>query len=220
MKIFVRSQYKTTLYNVNSSDNILKLKQLIHDKLGIEPHDYKLSFGSKYLEEEHTFQDTGIEDYSTIHLLHRLHRLLGGSGGPLVSFEFQDLSKPIQKRKWSNSAPRWRVATWGLNLEGSCENILCEAHGKCPVIVMWGYQDFDFINDEHNCKCPICDKHVKPTTCGFANTKWKYEGLIKKSGYPPERINSIWKVAEDDGYTTFAENHTISWNSLVIRVKP
>jgi hypothetical protein len=37
--------------------------------------------------------------------------------GGLVGQEFSRMEKPT-KRKWSDYAPRWRVATGGLNLEG------------------------------------------------------------------------------------------------------
>ena len=103
--------------------------------------------------------------------------------------------------------------------KGYCKNGCCEAHGKGRVMVKWGYRDFDFINDEHNCKCPICNKYIEPVTCGFSNTKWKYKGVIKKPGCPPEKISSDWQSVDGDGYTTFKRESNIQWNSLVIRVK-
>jgi len=45
--------------------------------------------------------------------------------------------KNLQHRKWSNSAPDWRYATNGVNIEGKCPNDKCPAFGKL-VICKWG----------------------------------------------------------------------------------
>ncbi|RHZ46788.1 hypothetical protein Glove_606g128 [Diversispora epigaea] len=79
--------------------------------------------------------------------------------------------------------------------QGCCENIIYET-GR--VIVKWGYRDFDFVKDEDKCKCPNCYNYVKLITCGFVNTKWKYEGVIKKLGSPSVDVSSDWKFTGDD----------------------
>ncbi|RHZ56127.1 hypothetical protein Glove_406g97 [Diversispora epigaea] len=69
--------------------------------------------------------------------------------------------------------------------KGYCKNCNCKAYNKDRVIVRWGYRDFDFYYNEHECLCPLCNKHVEPITCGFYNTHWKYEGVKKVKGCPP-----------------------------------
>ncbi|CAG8538129.1 7705_t:CDS:1 [Diversispora eburnea] len=162
-----------------------------------------------------------------------------------IGYQFQDLSKSIQKLPWSKSkaTPSWKLATHGLNLEGKfdvteiklrnkltfffhifsghkgyCKNILCEAYEN-RVIIMWGYRNFDFYYNEHKCRCPRCNKYVEPITCGFVNTHWKYEGVKKVKGHPPEKVRCDWKFAEDDGYTTFEREDIVSWQRLTISIK-
>ncbi|RIB23199.1 hypothetical protein C2G38_2032966 [Gigaspora rosea] len=120
---------------------------------------------------------------------------------------------------WKNDPPSWRIAYGGLNLEGYCKNKSCEAYNKGRVVIKWGYCDFNFFYDEHKSKCPLCKHYVSPITCGFADTLWRYEGLKKIDGEPPQGVDSGWIIATKDGYTTFESEELVSWMNLVIRVK-
>ncbi|CAG8616156.1 8646_t:CDS:2, partial [Ambispora leptoticha] len=143
--------------------------------------------------------------------------------GGMVGQEFSRMEKPT-KREWSEDAPRWRVAIGGLNLEGWCRNSSCSAYGGL-VVHRWGFKNsglFSYHDNEHECKCPLCDNYVQPITCGFTNCEWKVSG--SKKNYPgdePRKVDTDWQVALDDGYTTFEDKLTelARWDNLQIRVK-
>src|SRR4051812_32579350 len=92
---------------------------------------------------------------------------------------------------------------------GECENVSCKAYGS-RVIHKWGFKNsgvFNYHDNEHECKCPLCSEYVQPITCGFANCDWKVSGSKKhKHGQKSEKIDTNWQVALDNGYTTFEDN--------------
>ena len=93
------------------------------------------------------------------------------------------------------------------------------------VIHQWGFKNsgvFKYHDNEHECKCPLCGKYVRPITCGFANCEWKVTGSRKDAyGEEPEPVNTGWQVALGDGYTTFKDSLTqlAIWDNLKIEVK-
>ncbi|RHZ56125.1 hypothetical protein Glove_406g92 [Diversispora epigaea] len=206
------------IYVKHSVGKITDLEVQNHDTISsIDPQNQRLMLISSKIDDfddNKMLSEYNIKQGDTLQLVVRLR-----GGGP-AGFQFQDLSKSIKKTPWSKVSPRWRTASYGLNLEGYCKNCNCEAYNKDRVIVKWGYRDFDFYYNEHECLCPLCNKHVEPITCGFYNTHWKYEGVKKVKGCPPEEASCDWKFAEDDGYTTFKHDDVVSWYKLVIRIRP
>ncbi|CAG8624154.1 10985_t:CDS:2 [Funneliformis caledonium] len=133
------------------------------------------------------------------------------------------IEKPT-KRKWFFTAPDWREACNGLNLEGKCKNPSCNAYKKL-VIHQWGFKNsglFSYHDNSHKCKYPLYNKHLKPITCGFANCEWKITGSKRDDKEePPKKVNSGWQIALDNGYTTFEDNlvDLAIWDNLQIEVK-
>ena len=51
--------------------------------------------------------------------------------------EFTDFAdKNLERRDWSSKAPKWRIAKFGLCVEGKCTNESCEANGNMVVVSM------------------------------------------------------------------------------------
>ncbi|KAF8416883.1 hypothetical protein EV426DRAFT_625163 [Tirmania nivea] len=139
-----------------------------------------------------------------------------------VGRDFIDVeSENIVKRNWSSSAPDWRKACDGLNLEGYCTNSSCKAYNQSRVIHEWGYGTFDFFEQGHLCTCPLCGKHIEAETCGFTNCEWKASGRKRVANdKPPIDVPGKWRHAPSDGYITFEENvKIVRWDKLVIEAR-
>ncbi|KAF8454831.1 hypothetical protein BDZ91DRAFT_747271 [Kalaharituber pfeilii] len=151
---------------------------------------------------------------------------LGAFLGPATGFglrpDISDDSK-IHKRAWSKSAPEWRHAVNGLNLEGDCTNSSCRAYGR-RVIIKWGYRNdglFDFFRNQQDCACPLCASFVDPVNFGFANTYYQVSGYKKdKLDSPYKDVETPWHYAPNC-YVTFKEQEEdmVYWGKLEIRVK-
>ena len=160
---------------VHSSDLVLDVKEMIQHRTGILPSDQHLIFAGQQLQHGRTLADYNIVNESTLFLV---LRLLGG--GPIESHMFVDMANEagLQRLQWNWSAPKWRAAGEGLNLEGRCTNSACEAHGQM-VIMQMGVGVFDVLLDSNKetTRCPRCSHFVRPLTCAFSKCEWKWTGL-------------------------------------------
>ena len=141
-------------------------------------------------------------------------------GGGCLGVDFVDLNNTagLKRHEWSITAPKWRIATFGLCLEGKCDNKSCEAY-KQQVIVPIGFGKFDLLKDPFDkSKCPICREYVDPITCAFSDCRWRWHGMKQnKPGTKPEKISKDWQIA-DCAYHIFDESisGTTRWLELVI----
>ena len=120
--------------------------------------------------------------------------------------EFTDFAEEnLERRAWSSSAPKWRIAKSGLCVEGKCITKECNANGKMVIINM-GFCSFSLPEDAYMCKCPLCNENVQPVTCGFNNCRWKWAGQKLDLPNPPSiHSDKKWQMA-DDAYHVFKPN--------------
>lgn len=175
-QLFVRTLTgKTITVSAAPSDSIHFVKQQVQAKEGIRIEQQRLIFGGQQLQDNRTLTSYSVKKESTLHVVCTLR---GGSAAQLYKFVDVSNEDGLERRQWSSSAPKWREACGGLNLEGRCTNSDCEAHGEMVIMPM-SYGVFDVLLDS-NAKttcCPCCDQFVQPLTCAFSKCEWKWTGL-------------------------------------------
>ena len=211
---------KTIPVDVTGNTTLGELMKMVKKKTGVDVrHDRKLLYRADKSERWSYCVDpcSCIAELgcSTGDIIQCCHIQTGGGYG----FEFADLSnrRGLQTRRWSESAPPWRVAHHGLCIEGECKTPKCPARSH-RVIANLGFTDFDVVEDQHKCCCPICRKCVIPTTCGFNNCRWKWVGKkIDQCTHGPVVLRSEWNTAGDT-YNYFDEEISgkVSWIRLMI----
>lgn len=202
---------KTFMLNVRSDNTILDVKRVLVEKQGTPVDQQRFIFAGRLLEDGRTLNNYGISNKCTIHLVLRLR---GGGPGPS---HFVDVSNEEAKKfiKLSKSAPKWRVVSPGLCVEGRCNSPTCVASGRV-VISRHGFGLHDTMRIP--AKCPICGSPVVSRNMGFLECAYRIRAL--KSGAQQEYATG-WTVVMED-YQTWDEDMAgiAEWDYVQVEARP
>ena len=176
----------------------------------------RLSFNSHFLE------DTDILTGFTHLFIEECNRLYG-TGDPPINFADVSTGK-IKELKFSKNAPKWRIVNKGLNIFGICKNRKCEAFNKEVIYKTFLSEKgltFNLNEQIPNIKCPICNKIIKPKTCGFYKCEYQFKGKKIEDG-EIVYYDSKTKEAYEDKFEYYDpyENTEVQWLELIIFVLP
>ena len=200
---------QTFTLHVKPFDTIRTVKARIQDCEGFPTDHQRLIWNGRSLENNRTLSDYNIGEGSTVHLVLRLR---GGGSGP-VSFADVADSGSLRISQFSDTAPAYREARYGLCLEGRCTNSRCPAFGKMGILNN-GFQDYDLAHGATK-PCSQCRQDVVPTTCAFNNCMWRFEG--RKAG-EENAVAGPWKEVGNE-YHRFDEGDGVEWERLFLQVR-
>ncbi|KAG5180677.1 hypothetical protein JKP88DRAFT_166322 [Tribonema minus] len=170
-----------------------EVKQTIQRTEGFPPEQQRLIWSGKELKDSRSLrQHFMFPGPDNIHppTLQLIPRLRGG--GSLSGGMFADVADAngISRIAFSETAPEWRIACEGLNIEGLCSNAECAAHGQM-VIHKIGMGAFALGGA---CACPLCVAPIVPLTCAFHRCVWMFEGVKADGG---ASLSTAWREAGD-----------------------
>ena len=129
-----------------------------------------------------------------------------GNGGKLVDYcdidnEKEDLTSNPQIGKNNGIAP-------GINIFSNCNEKNCYAFNK-EIIIHVNKNNFNYINEKHNLKCPKCNNNIIPVCIGFNLCEYKVYGKKEVNGSIEEfnfkeTVNELDKI----DYYNLNENDT------------
>ncbi|CAF1407589.1 unnamed protein product [Rotaria sordida] len=221
MKVYITTtvgQSSTYVVDVESTTTIRQLKEYYCKKAKTKEDLEKILLvldGRQLDDDNKTLFDCGIKPDAMLDLTYcNFH-----GRNPTFGTHFVDVSnkKGLTIIEWTKTASDWLIAAPGLCLEGLCKNVACVAKGRIVIMPM-GYIEFDILRgpNRNTTKCSMCSQYVNPTTCGFNNCWWKYEGIKQTDeSEEPKTITSDWQHA-DNAYHRFDEEKSgiIQWRDL------
>lgn len=131
-------------------------------------------------------------------------RVYHAFAGPSVLFyDFEKGKRIVRKGDWALTAPKWRLMGRGLTVEGICQNVNCEAHGKRVLVTigLGSYLLVEFGKYTADHKCPVCGHTIDPKTVGFTGVHYKLKGR-KTVG---TKVETRWETQDKNGFVFLDE---------------
>lgn len=201
------------MFRVKPQTFLRAMTPKIEAKTGVHRYDQKFLWDGDFLPCNMTFADHRLDSESEIDMMPT--QVGGGSGG--ASFADVSNTNKLKSIGFSDEAPFWRTSAPGLNVEGTCMNPACQAHGKV-VIARKGFVSWSLTAERAN--CPMCNDWIAPRTCAFTSCAWIYDGCKTGPGGTLEDVAGEWTEASSDKYHRFEEeDNQAQWNMLVLTAR-
>ncbi|KAF0533344.1 ubiquitin C [Gigaspora margarita] len=214
--------------NVESSDTIDNVKSKIFSILGIQD-DLSLILAGQLLKDKQTLSDYNIQNrfiiYSCIALSRIFIKVPAGKTFHLgarpfdtigcIKLEIQTLKKCQFKIKTQDQQ---RLIFTGVQLNDSRALSDYDIPNNATLYLLLrlrGRGNFNLNLFQDLTKSVI----VKPWKKDAPSWRIAVVGLNLEDGEPPQKVDSEWIIATNDGYTTFESEELVSWMNLVVKVK-
>ena len=129
-----------------------------------------------------------------------------GNGGNIVNYsdidnEKEDLTNSPQLHRNNGIAP-------GINIFSNCNEKNCYAFNK-EIIIHVNKNNFNYINEKQNLKCPKCNNNIIPVCIGFNQCEYKVYGKKEVNGRIEEfNFKEIINGTDKIEYYNLIENDT------------
>ena len=206
---------------------ISELKLAVQIKTGFEPDEQRLIFVSKELKtimngREMTFRDYGLSDRSTILLV---VRLTGGGGPGFIPLRFADVSSEASFKdiKLTSDGPDWLTLAPGINFEGTCRNIFCQAENR-TVVIQRGFYDSTggtcMLNYEiTQLECPMCKHRLNKKDINGVGV---YEAKLEVKSKASEGREVVVNIEAKDKFLyagCMDDNDKVDYDYIILIVK-
>jgi len=173
IQIFLRYENKIRGYACKRDESLSSVGEKFKKDSGYS--NYKLQFllYGKILDEKKTLKEMNILDTSFIDV-GRANEVTGGGEMPIKS---TDISKNMYiEQKFSKKAPKYKIASKGINVIGICKGIKCKAYNEVVIYPLNEKSNFNLIEEKDDLVCPRCKNLMVPKTLGFYLCEYKIKG--------------------------------------------
>jgi len=172
IQIFLRYENKILRYACKIDESLSSVSEKFKKDSGYS--NYKLEFllHGKILDEKKTLKEMNIPNTSFIDV-GIANEVIGGG----VPIKFTDVSKNMYiEQKFSKKAPKYKIASKGINVIGICKGRKCKAYNEAVIFPLKEKSNFNLIEEKDDLVCPRCGNLMVPKTLGFYLCEYKIKG--------------------------------------------